>query len=175
MMNLFVGSVCDNFSRIKSEQDGSATMTEAQKQWVRTMQEASNKKAPAKLPKPPRMVCLRPFFNLVTSKQFDIFITAVIILNILVMAIDFHHIEEYPGYYGFYTGALMLFGNVYYAECILKILGLGFSSYFRDGWNRFDFFLVTTSLLDQFAADMMAKVMPIPPMLMRMLRVLRIM
>ena len=62
-----------------------------------------------------------------------------------------------------------------FAAVVLKILGLGFASYFRDSWNRFDFFLVTTSLLDQFAADMMAKVMPIPPMLMRMLRVLRIM
>ena len=45
MMNLFVGSVCDNFSRIKSEQDGSATMTDAQKQWVRTMQESRMFKA----------------------------------------------------------------------------------------------------------------------------------
>ena len=175
MMNLFIGSVVDNFTRIKADLEGSATMTKAQKQWVRTMQEAAGKKAPAKLPKPPRMPYLRPFFNLVTSKHFDIFITVVIISNILVMAIDFHHIEEYPGYYNFYTGALAFFGNVYYAECVLKILGLGFASYFRDSWNRFDFFLVTTSLLDQFAADMMAKVMPIPPMLMRMLRVLRIM
>ena len=41
MMNLFVGSVCDNFTRIKAEEDGSATMTDEQKQWVRTMQESN--------------------------------------------------------------------------------------------------------------------------------------
>ena len=175
MMNLFVGSVVDNFTKIKADLDGSATMTKAQKQWVRTMQEASQKQKPDPLPKPPRSQALRPIFNLVTSKAFDIVITVVIISNILVMAIDFHHIEEYPSYYSFYTGAMTIFGNIYYLECILKLLGLGVGSYFRDGWNRFDFFLVTTSLLDQFAAETMAKVMPIPPMLMRMLRVLRIM
>ena len=43
-----------------------------------------------------------------------------------------------------------------------------------DGWCRFDFFLVCTSLLDQFAAELLASVLPLPPMLLRVLRVIRI-
>ena len=33
-INLFVGVVVDNFSRLQRENDGSATMTREQKQWV---------------------------------------------------------------------------------------------------------------------------------------------
>ena len=41
----------------------------------------------------------------------------------------------------------------------------------QDNWNRFDFFLVATSLLDQFATDI---VLPFPPMMLRIVRVARI-
>jgi len=36
-LNLFVGAIVDNFCRIKGEQDGTATMTPAQQQWVSSM------------------------------------------------------------------------------------------------------------------------------------------
>eukprot|EP00966_Prymnesium_polylepis_P081939 1897836-Prymnesium_polylepis.1 len=44
-LNLFVGVVVDNFNRIRAEQDGSATMTSEQQQWVDTMQALMNQKA----------------------------------------------------------------------------------------------------------------------------------
>jgi hypothetical protein len=182
-INLFIGSVVDNFTRVKQKQDedarvragGSALLTVEQKQWLAVMQEAKQNKEPAKRPKAPRTPMLKPIYELVTSDKFDIFITCVIVSNIGVMAIDFHHIEQYDGFFRFYTSALNLFQSIYYVECLLKLCGLGLGSYFRDPWNRFDFFLVATSLLDQFAADLMAKVFPVPPMMMRMLRVARIM
>ena len=33
-------------------------------------------------------------------------------------------------------------------EALLKIIGLGISGYWFSGWNRFDFFVVLTSILD---------------------------
>ena len=39
-LNLFVGAIVDNFTRIKAEEDGSATMTAGQKQWVEAMKQA---------------------------------------------------------------------------------------------------------------------------------------
>ena len=120
-------------------------------------------------------------YNLVLQ-EFDFFITAVIISNILVMALDFHHIEEYPGYYNFYTGALQLFSHT--SACLqrqslllgnTKLLGPGVPTYFRDVWNRFRLLPRMYSLLDQFAAEALAAILPVPPGLMRMLRVLRIM
>ena len=174
-LNLFVGSVVDNFTRIKGELEGSALMTKEQKQWVRTLQDAKQNKKPVKVPKPPEHPWLKPFFSLVVTKEFDIFITVVVISNILVMALDFHRIEEHPGYHSFYTKALLFFSYVYYCECLFKLLGYGVKTYFSDNWNRFDFFLVVTSLFDQFAAELLEAILPIPPMLLRILRVARIM
>ena len=36
-LNLFVGAIVDNFTRIKQETDGSASMTPEQKQWADSM------------------------------------------------------------------------------------------------------------------------------------------
>ena len=51
-INLFVGVVVENFSRIQKEEDGSASMTLEQQQWVATMQTAT-KMLPAKVTRPP--------------------------------------------------------------------------------------------------------------------------
>jgi len=174
-INLFVGSVVDNFTRIKGELEGSALMTKEQKQWVRTLRDAKQNQKPVKVPKPPDHPWLKPFFSLVVTKEFDVFITIVVISNIFIMAIDFHRIEEYPGYFGFYTKSLLFCSYIYYCECLFKLLGYGVKTYFADNWNRFDFFLVVTSLFDQFAAELLEAVLPIPPMLLRILRVARIM
>ena len=47
------------------------------------------------------------------------------------------------------------------------------SGYFSVGWNRFDFVLVCTALIDDLAADLTAY-LPVPPFLLRVLRLLRI-
>ena len=33
-------------------------------------------------------------------------------------------------------------------ECVLKLTGYGFKGYFYSGWNKFDFFVVLTSIVD---------------------------
>lgn len=42
----------------------------------------------------------------------------------------------------------LVFTGVFIMEAALKILGLGISGYWFSGWNRFDFFVVMTSILD---------------------------
>ena len=42
-LNLFVGAIVDNFTRIKKESDGSATMTPEQEQWVNAMKSTNTK------------------------------------------------------------------------------------------------------------------------------------
>ena len=178
MMNLFVGSVCDNFSRIKSEQDGSATMTDAQKQWVRTMQESRMFKAKIKeekAPEPPSNSIQRSFFMIVNSEIFDAFMTLIILLNVCLMAVDFHKMEEDLEFYRVYSLCNQIFLDIYYCECVLKLFGLGIGGYCASKWNQFDFFLVVVSLIDQFATELLAAYLPIPPMLLRTIRVARIM
>jgi hypothetical protein len=40
------------------------------------------------------------------------------------------------------------FTAIFCLEATIKLIGLGFKTYFRVGWNRFDFSIVVTSLLD---------------------------
>jgi len=66
-----------------------------------------------------------------------------------------------------------IFNYLFIMECVLKILALGFAmdegSYLRDSWNKLDFFIVTTSIV-----DMMLTGTEIPALkVLRMLRMIR--
>merc|ERR1740117_1026389 len=170
-VNLFVGTICDNFSRIKKEGDGTATMTPEQQQWMLTMKQGSGSKA-VRVPRAPTNKFRALLFKLVTSQPFDMCIMGVIMANVALMASDFWQIEQ-TDFGSVYTHGMTVFSYIYYVEATLKITALGLD-YFRDNWCRFDFFLVCTTLLDQFGHELLEAVLPLPPMLLRVLRVLRI-
>ena len=104
----------------------------------------------------------------------QVFIMAFIIFIVAVMACDFWGIEQEPTDYFLYSRALSFSAYFFYAECVIKIFALGPEGYFGDNWSRFDFFLVCTTVVDQFAAELLAQILPIPPMLLRVLRVFRV-
>ena len=172
-LNLFVGVIIDNFNRIKAENDGSATMTEGQAQWAETMKTMSHQRA-SRIAKPPTNKLRLMSFKLINSVPFDVFLTGVIIANVGAMACDYWGIEDNPGHITPYNTCMTVFSYIYYIEFVFKFSGLGPKQYFSDAWCQFDFFLVTTSLLDQFAAELLAQVLPLPPMLLRVLRVFRV-
>ena len=171
-INLFIGVVIDKFSRMQKEQDGSATMTPEQTQWAVTIK-ASMRAAATRTFSTPLEPMRKGIFDVVSSMAFDGFITAVIILNVVVMACDYEGIEEDASHLALYSGSMQVFVCIYYAECVMKMFAFG-AGYFRDNWCRFDFFLVCTSLMDQFANELLAKFTPMPPTLLRVLRVIRI-
>ena len=176
-INLFVGVVVDNFSRMEKAENGSATMTTQQQQWAATMK-ASVTIKPNKAPRPPNPdeCCGRVrglAYSLITSTFFDGVITTVICSNIALMACDYYLIED-DAFYATFTVGMRTFTYVYYIECALKLYALGAVSYFGDGWSRFDFALVCMALADQFAEDLLSKYMPLPPMLPRVMRIFRI-
>ena len=171
-LNLFIGAIVDTFTQIKKENDGSATMTSEQRQWTETMSLSMNKKG-ARALLPPRQSARRALFKVVQSQPFELFIMAVIICNVLLMACDYWKIEDDVDFYSFVTDATKYITYIYYVEATLKITAFGLG-YFKDAWCQFDFFLVSTSLLDQFATELLAGVLPLPPMLLRVLRVFRI-
>ena len=148
--------IVDNFNRIKAESDGSATMTPEQQQWVSAMKDIHAYKA-TKQQRPPEHPLRLFAFRIVNSQPFDLFITLVIILNIGAMACDFWGIEHDKDAFGYYNGAMLLFSYIYYCEAVVKLTALG-SYYFYDNWCRFDFFLVCSSLLDQFAEELLEQV-----------------
>ena len=86
-LNLFIGAIVDTFTQIKKENDGSATMTAEQRQWTETMSLSMNKKG-ARALLPPRQSARRALFKVVQSQPFELFIMAVIICNVLLMACE---------------------------------------------------------------------------------------
>ena len=111
-INLFVGVVVDNFSRMQKEHDGSATMTQEQKQWANTMKGFSNN-VPTKAMRPPENPIRRCLYRLIHSTAFDGFITAVIVANIGVMACDYWGIENDEAILSLYDRAMDVFSMIY--------------------------------------------------------------
>ena len=62
-LNLFVGAIVDNFTRIKQEDDGSATMTPEQQQWADALKSAYSNKA-QRAPRKPEFAPRRAAFSL---------------------------------------------------------------------------------------------------------------
>jgi hypothetical protein len=80
------------------------------------------------------------------NKYFDYTILSVIVLNIVVMAMN------YEGAPSTYVQALdylnLIFTIIFILEACLKIIALGFNGYFYYSWNVFDFFVVSCSIVD---------------------------
>ena len=172
-LNLFVGAIVDNFTQIKKENDGSATMTAEQRQWTETMSLSMNKKG-ARALLPPRQSARRALFKVVQSQPFELFIMAVIICNVLRMACDYwkfirrgrrccylrhrRHSQATDGVHywkieddalTFVTDATKYITYIYYVEATFV---------FKDAWCQFDFFLV--SRLDD-PTELLAGVLPL--------------
>ena len=166
------GAIVDNFTRIKKETDGSASMTPEQQQWADSMRASlsGSVRAPRRPKHPLRSAC----FGLVRSQAFDYVVMAVIVANVLAMSCEFEGMKDYPQYSWRFRNAMLFFSYFYYGECTLKLIGLGPRNYFADRWCRFDFFLVCVSLLDQFFLELLLMFLPVPPTLLRVLRVARV-
>ena len=129
---------------------------------------------PSRESRPPESLVRRFFWELVNSDGWEVFIMSFIILVVGVTACDFWGIDQRPQTMMYYTNALTFSAYFFYAEFAIKVFALSFAGYFSDPWCQFDFFLVCTSVLDQYAAELLARVLPVPPMLLRVLRVFRI-
>ena len=85
-------------------------------------------------------------YYFVSNPIFDSFIMAIIISNLLTMAMNFEDQDIiYENVLGYIN---LIFTFTFIIECILKLIALGFTRYFLSAWNRFDFFVVIASVVD---------------------------
>lgn len=89
------------------------------------------------------------FHELVSSQQFDIFIMAFIILNMVQMGVTYEDMGK--SMTKMLNSTNVIFTIVFTSESVLKIIGYG-KSYFENSWNKFDFFVVSMSLFDLLIA-----------------------
>ena len=81
----------------------------------------------------------------------ETFIIICITLNIITMGMTYEgKSEEYDLNLRIVN---YVFTSVFILECILKIIAYGLKDYLNNTWNQFDFFVVSTSLVD-LALDM---------------------
>jgi len=106
--------------------------------------------------------------------KFDFFIMACIVANMIQMALT------YEGQSVGYTAGLdfvnYIFTAIFAIEAALKLIAQGLS-YFQNGWNKFDFFVVCASFIDILMTQMQAasfRFLRVGPQLARVLRVLRV-
>ena len=89
--------------------------------------------------------------KVVESRYFSIFFTTCILLNTLVLAM------EYDGMSDSYANGLSTVNLVltlaFVAELVIKLLGLGIKEYFADSFNAFDALVVVISLVELGLAD----------------------
>lgn len=75
-----------------------------------------------------------------------------------------------------------VFTSIFFLECIFKIIAMGFKGYFMNGWNKFDFFVVLSSIVDIVLGVVFSQnddsnkgsILRIGPQLARIVRVLRV-
>ena len=84
-------------------------------------------------------------WRLVTSKPFDYGIMICIVMNMCSMALSYEGASE--TWESFLEITNYIFTAIFLAECILKLIAYK-KAYFSTNWNRFDFFVVVSSLID---------------------------
>lgn len=122
-------------------------------------------------------------YKLVNNDTFDLAIMACIVLNMFQMALD--HEGASPGMLSFLAVTNYVFTAIFFFECVLKLYVYRMP-YFKTGWNKFDFFVVGSSLVDlglEFALpkpeggqaeEGSSEILSVGPQLARVLRVLRV-
>ncbi|KAH8045503.1 hypothetical protein JL722_14192 [Aureococcus anophagefferens] len=137
-LNLFVGVVCDSFEKMRGDKGGDILVTDAQQDWVK-MAQVIVRLRPKQL-----AVSSTPALGFVAGEAFDNVIGGCILLNGVSLALPYFGQPD-----GYTLGTYVLghcFSFIFFVEMVLKLLAFG-TAYFTSNWNRFDFGLVTITLV----------------------------
>jgi len=147
VMNLFISVIVRQFNEQKLKTEGSANLTDEQKEWVKIQRFMAEVR--------PAVICVEPkdcfrhaFWYLAhKSSHFEWFITLVIVLNTIAMCMEFYGA---PAKYMYVLYVFnLVFVVIFTIEAIIKLIGLGPRYYFYIDWNKFDFSIVVVSLVSE--------------------------
>ncbi|KAM9163518.1 sodium channel protein type 5 subunit alpha-like [Pangshura tecta] len=166
MLNLFIGVVIKNFNQQRKKiRGGPLFLTEEQKKYYNALKKLGSKKPQKSIPRPLNKY-QGFFFDIVSSKAFEITIVTLICLNMIIMMWTSEDQDKKS------KDILEIINKVFVAiftgECIMKILALR-HYFFTDGWNIFDLLVVILSLVSVGVAGVLKS-----PSLLRIVRLVRI-
>lgn len=140
MLNLFVGVVISTFNLEKENLGKNYLLTATQKEWIDTRMNIVKMK-PLKTSDYKDRLC----FKIIDNKYFEFFILGCIILNTIALGLNWYQRPDIIDY------ALevinYVFTGIFTMEALMRILGLGFKRYFKDGWNIFDIIIILGSYI----------------------------
>jgi hypothetical protein len=147
-MNLFVGVMFSSFNDAINKEQKSDIIGNAQaEKYLDYITQIPSAKPDYHLFKKTSETATRQFFKrIITHSLFDNFIMMIIFLNLITMSVD--HIDSSETFNNFSSIINYTFTAIFILESILKLLGLGSIKYFYETWNKFDFFVVVTSIID---------------------------
>lgn len=114
----------------------------------------------------------KPCHALMLSPAWDITVGVCIILNVFAMALD--HAEQSDGFTDAIWDVNLFFTIIFTIELLVKVIALHPLRCFMDGWNVFDLFLVTTSLVEIGVDIFGSQLFPFSPSALRTFRIFRL-
>ena len=142
-VNLFVGVVTNTFNKEKERLGKNYLLTDTQKEWIRVTLMGFK----AKPIREARLTSSRVrnfFIKIANHSLFDTIILISIMLNTFVLAFRWY---GEPSFFPVTNEILnYIFAGIFTVEAIIKISAFG-KSYFWDGWNIFDFAIVSGTVI----------------------------
>lgn len=141
MVNIFVGFVIVTFQNEGEQEYKDCDLDKNQRKCI----EFALKARPIKRYIPKNQIQYKIWW-FVTSTGFEYAIFLTIILNTLVLAMNYNNAPK--SYVTILSHLNIFFTGIFTVEFILKILALRIKNYFRDFWNVLDFVIVVGSIFD---------------------------
>ena len=148
LLNLFIGVMSTSFSK----SSGTMVVTNLQRRWVQCnnmievfvpQDDENDEDKP--IPGDRFYRARLRMFNIVSHRWFHRTTISVIVINCAILLCIHYPVDPlFAELYGMVDIAFLLY---YAVEMVMKMVGFGFTNYFNRGWNCFDCFLVTLSLL----------------------------
>ena len=174
-INFFIGVVFDKFNMAKKYEMSIASLVLSRDQalWVEIQKYLPITKPQVEEVKKKsrtRQFCC----ELYKSKAFELFIILIIMVNIVQMAMVYNEAPE--SYLRILENINLAITVVFILEAVIKLYGAGVKEYFSSNWNRFDFFVVTCSVLDILMSLFLTPttiLLRLGPQMLKMIRILR--
>ncbi|XP_054564860.1 voltage-dependent T-type calcium channel subunit alpha-1G isoform X9 [Eptesicus fuscus] len=196
VLNMFVGVVVENFHKCRQHQEEEEARRREEKRLRRLEKKRRSKEkqmadlmlddviaSGSSASAAPEAQC-KPYYsdysrfrllvhNFCTSHYLDLFITGVIGLNVVTMAME--HYQQPQILDEALKICNYIFTIIFVLESVFKLVAFGFRRFFQDRWNQLDLAIVLLSIMGITLEEIEVNAsLPINPTIIRIMRVLRI-
>ncbi|XP_056672600.1 voltage-dependent T-type calcium channel subunit alpha-1G isoform X17 [Monodelphis domestica] len=196
VLNMFVGVVVENFHKCRQHQEEEEARRREEKRLRRMEKKRRSKEkqmadlmlddviTPGSSASPAPEAQCKPYYSdysrfrllvhhMCTSHYLDLFITGVIGLNVVTMAME--HYQQPQILDEALKICNYIFTVIFVLESVFKLVAFGFRRFFQDRWNQLDLAIVLLSIMGITLEEIEVNAsLPINPTIIRIMRVLRI-